>query len=348
MPPIECSDCVEPPRPPPPVPPQTPVPPYAMGHICTVFESLATPIEHILQATPSIIDNPPALERCQNALAAINTPGSRIGKNRPCIIASSMTASGCAVELWSMGTFGKIPYDRIPRIYQPFLLPVSPNPYKDGVPHFHTNPEWNNQHQWAIVHSFKSTRPLKGLWPRARYPGPASTKGPNGEERFIPSPNTVGNLAVYTISLDTITWLNELERSMLENWSAMCTNDPNHALQCEMEYRASRFRPTADSRRSSVDTCATGSTVRSRKSVRSFMSFRNATPLTPLQEETNVPHSRTGRTTPVHAPSRLVTSSKARGGSKASLRSAGSVGSFLRGVHLGKGRPSANADGTSS
>ena len=204
-----------------------------MGHVCTVFESLATPIEHILQATPDIIGNPEALKRSQDALAAINHPRSPIGKNRPCIIASTVTATTGVVQLWTMGTFCKLPYHLIPRIYRPFLLPVSPNPHKSSLSHFHTHPEWNNQHQWVIIRRFRSTRPLKGLWPRARFP--PST--PNGEA--IPDPNVVGNLAVYTVPVDTMSWLNELERSMLEEWSTLCMNDPNYALECDMEFRVS-------------------------------------------------------------------------------------------------------------
>ena len=75
-----CSDCVRPSPPAESFPPNAAPPPYTIGHVGTIFESLATPAEHILINSPGIVENPSVLQRCRDALATIDNPSSLVGK----------------------------------------------------------------------------------------------------------------------------------------------------------------------------------------------------------------------------------------------------------------------------
>ncbi|KAI0701020.1 hypothetical protein C8T65DRAFT_741912 [Cerioporus squamosus] len=279
----DCPDCINPPQPPPSLNAFAPPPAYAAGHVCTIFESLATPIEHILLGSPGIQDNPESLKRCEDSLAAIQAEGSLIGKNRPCIILSSVEGGETTgVNLILLGTLGMTPYNELPLLYRLFVSAVSPNPFS-GSPHFHIVPPWTNPHQWAIAFVFRSTRPLKGLWPRAR----SDLQLPNGEIVSTPSPYCVGTKPIYRASPATRPLILQKCRSNLETWSERCIADPTLVVQCEEGFRESRFQGNdcSASRRNSVDTCASVESYQTNHGRRWFS--RCSTPLGPLPEEGN-------------------------------------------------------------
>ncbi|TFK90259.1 hypothetical protein K466DRAFT_597103 [Polyporus arcularius HHB13444] len=235
MPSRTCPDCVHPPNPPPSLGTLAPPPAYASGHVCTIFESLSTPIEHILAGTPDIKDSPEALKRCKDALSAIQAEGSPIGKNRPCIILGNVSNPDetTGIELILLGTFGRTPYDQLSLLDRLFVVPVSPNPAAKHTIHFHTSPAWDSSHCWAIAFIFKSTRPLKGLWPRARF----DMALPDGKTMSTPSPHCVGAQPIYEASHDTRPVIVEKCRFNLERWSSQCIEDPTLAVECEEGFR---------------------------------------------------------------------------------------------------------------
>ncbi|RDX48643.1 hypothetical protein OH76DRAFT_1404565 [Lentinus brumalis] len=285
MPSRTCPDCVHPPNPPPSLGTLAPPPAYASGHVCTIFESLSTPIEHILAGTPDIKDSPEALKRCKDALSAIQAEGSPIGKNRPCIILGNVSNPDetTGIELILLGTFGRTPYDQLSLLDRLFVVPVSPNPAAKHTIHFHTSPAWDSSHCWAIAFIFKSTRPLKGLWPRARF----DMALPDGKTMSTPSPHCVGAQPIYEASHDTRPVIVEKCRFNLERWSSQCIEDPTLAVECEEGFRSRLQAKGSVSRRNSVDTCAPS--VRSFRSNHSQRKFsRCSSPLVPVPGKSDV------------------------------------------------------------
>lgn len=237
--PDNCVDCINPPEPPPQLHPQARPPPLLVGHVCTIFESLATPAEHILRDSPGIKDNPILLKRCEDALAAIQKPGSRIGKNRPCIILDTVTTHQqdmTGISLILLGTFESTPFDELPSLYQFFLVAIPPNPHAANNVHFHIVPQWDNMMQWAVAYIIKSTRPLKGLWPRARY----ETSNPHANS---PSPKRVGEKPIYRATPTTRGMTRDTCGLKLTEWSEECLTKPEFALRHEQNYRVCSVRP---------------------------------------------------------------------------------------------------------
>lgn len=302
MPSRTCPDCVHPPEPPPSLGTLAPPPAYASGHVCTIFESLSTPIEHILAGTPDIKDSPEALKRCQDALTAIQAEGSPIGKNRPCIILGSVSNPDetTGIELILLGTFGRTPFDQLSPLDRLFVVPVSPNPVAKHTIHFHTSPAWHSSHCWAIAFIFKSTRPLKGLWPRARF----DMALPDGTTMSTPSPHCVGAQPIYEASHDTRPLIVEKCRFNLERWSRRCFEDPTFAVQCEEGFRVRECGEYSCSR-AYVDLSTVVKTAASKRRVQPHeetlwfvaqcSSSRLADPDHPLLQDTCAPSVRSSR-----------------------------------------------------
>lgn len=230
---IDCAGCTNPTPPAPALPPTALPPLYKVGHIATIFESIATPVEHLFLNYEHYL-NPTAVKRCKDALDGISAPDSPVGKYRPCVLTSPLVSGEKGADCMLLATINYTPYGDLPRVYRWFLVGIYPNKSHPLLPHLHTVPEWRNPSQWVMAYSFRSTRSLVGLWPRARDPN----YGPNREVLALnPPANVVGTDPVYTMRDDDLGLLFEIAGQKLLDWGQECEDNQKFAPECEEGYR---------------------------------------------------------------------------------------------------------------
>ncbi|KAI0365058.1 hypothetical protein BV20DRAFT_780634 [Pilatotrama ljubarskyi] len=232
---------------------------YQRGHICCIYESTATPIERILEQHPTIKACPALYKKCKDALERITAEGSRIGKERPCVLLCTIPSdTRTTPTICIMATFCGAAYEELSEILKIFCIPVSPNLGQEGSIPLHTTPEWPNSDQWIIAYPFDSTRYIKGFW-RAGYRTPTSSGSEDVPVRRL-------------TRRETYALRDHCERA-IKQWFDLTAVDPNFAIQCAIEHRQKKYR---------LASCGSIMSGASTKSCASLS--RCPTPLAPLDE----------------------------------------------------------------
>ncbi|RPD57859.1 hypothetical protein L227DRAFT_613256 [Lentinus tigrinus ALCF2SS1-6] len=240
----ECARCRNPPPPSPAgTPPAVSAPShYNFGDVCTVRESISTPIEELFLRTKNIGDRPHVQARCQRNHARLtDTTKPPPGKDRPCVVLSPTPVpaeSTSETAICLKMTMDSTPHNQLPLVVKYFGVMVAPNKLPTQR-HVHTGPgEWPHPKQLLLAFRFTTRRPLKGLWPRGR----ANNSSDRVKHNSRPANMHLADdgVPVYRYDRDTTVWVVEECNRLFEKWGKDCERDPNFAFVYENDYRDSR------------------------------------------------------------------------------------------------------------
>ncbi|RPD71474.1 hypothetical protein L226DRAFT_176220 [Lentinus tigrinus ALCF2SS1-7] len=183
------------------------------GDVYSIQESVYTVIFDILLSS-RIVDR--GIERrCDQAAQRLKKKDHATEKIRPCIAMSdgisSATPLVCLTASWE-----QTPLADLPRLFRHFSIPIHRNRIiSDNSNHYHSSPEWDIENAYVLAWSFESTRPLVNRWP--------------GRETGTPpdQPYVFGNTTLKRIVSDC--------KYKQKEWLAMCSEDPNFAVECARE-----------------------------------------------------------------------------------------------------------------
>ncbi|RPD69007.1 hypothetical protein L226DRAFT_599009 [Lentinus tigrinus ALCF2SS1-7] len=240
----ECARCRNPPPPSPAgTPPAVSAPShYNFGDVCTVRESISTPIEELFLRTKNIGDRPHVQARCQRNHARLtDTTKPPPGKDRPCVVLSPTPVpaeSTSETAICLKMTMDSTPHNQLPLVVKYFGVMVAPNKLPTQR-HVHTGPgEWPHPKQLLLAFRFTTRRPLKGLWPRGR----ANNSSDRVKHNSRPANMHLADdgVPVYRYDRDTTVWVVEECNRLFEKWGKDCERDPNFAFVYENDYRRCR------------------------------------------------------------------------------------------------------------
>ncbi len=223
---------------------------YVFGDVCTVRESISTPVEMVFMDAPGLETKPGARERCAKHYAALTDPSvPPPGKDRPCIIlSSSVPVDSASTTICLKTTLGKTPYEQLPLIVKHFGVKVASKQLPAGEEHVHSDPEWPHPQQLILAIAFTTQRPIKGMWPRGRENGLSDTGKPRGEpdSSNATTPLADDGVPVYKYEREARMWLVDKCDELLMKWTQRCQKDPNFAKVVEADFRV-RARSTRNS-----------------------------------------------------------------------------------------------------
>ena len=246
---MDSENCARCKNPPPSLPPDTPPAVsspthYSFGDVCTVQESLATPIEEIFLTTKSIKSKPWMHTRCKKNHSQLTDPSRPApGKDRPCVIMSPPPVAANSTDpdtsICLKITLGGTAYEKLPLIVKYFAIDVASDkqPPPAGREHVHTAEtcgEWPHPKQLILAFPFRTKRPIKGLWPRGR----ANNLPDCPERKRKPgTPLADDGVPAYKYDHDTTAWIVEKSDKLMEMWGEECEEDPNMGPIFEEDFR---------------------------------------------------------------------------------------------------------------
>ncbi|TBU27863.1 hypothetical protein BD311DRAFT_807363 [Dichomitus squalens] len=191
----------------------------ATGDICYLRESLATPVEYILQATEVIRQDPVALQRSKAALRDLRSRS--IGKYRPCLLVRNAIPGARPATVFLMGTLRREPIESpsIPKVYREFCRAIYPNSGLPDSAHFHTTPPWPHSSQWLVS-----------------YPIPLGDNNLVTVHWRFKDESTPAQ--VYAMDKASLEALTVHSRKTFKEWQARCNKEPEFARAVETEWRA--------------------------------------------------------------------------------------------------------------
>lgn len=185
------------------------------GDICSIYASLSTPIELMLQRSPVISEDPNALRRSEFALSEVKR--RNIGKDRPRILVRGATSGIQGARVYLMGTVERKPVNSLCVVLRQFMKPIFPNRGPRGSNHFHTTPQWPHGYQWVVGYLVElDNTEAQGL---KRWHSKAG--------------------ATYMMDEDTLDTLVDDCDDTFTAWEIRCRDDPAFAMQSESQWRVS-------------------------------------------------------------------------------------------------------------